>query len=135
MQVVGARGDISRLVVVDEDDAARVALDRLAEQLAHPHEDGRDVPEVEDLLGHDGALGVEHKHDELLALEAAELRDQSVSDVGWMADVPAGADRRELETAAAVRTRCGRGRTVPDDSDEPRRGVAGSLVDPAVPRR
>jgi hypothetical protein len=135
VQVVGARGGVARRVVVDEDDAACVAPNRLTEQLADADERTRNVADVQPVLGDDPALDVEQENMELFMLESAELEQQPVSDVGGMADVPTGADRRELEATAAVRARCGRDRTVSDDSGEPRRGVAGSLVDPAVPRR
>ena len=135
VQVVGARGGVARRVVVDEDDAACVAPNRLTKELADAGEGTRNVADVQPVLGDDPALDVEQENMELFMLESAELEQQAVSDVGGMADVPTGADRRELEATAAVRARCGRDRTVPDDSDEPRRGVAGSFVDSAVRRR
>ena len=130
VEVIRTRVDVARWVVVDEDQGRRVAADRFAEQLAHPDEGARDVALVDPLLRDDAGLRVQQQDVELLTFEAPELDDQPLSDVAWTSGQPAGADRRELESATAMWTRCRGCRPVAVESDEPWRPVAGSPVDP-----
>ena len=91
---------VARRMVVDEDHAGRVEPDRVAEQLADPHQRRADVALVDRRDAQDVVLRVEHHDPQLLALEPTHLEDQPVRDVVRAADRPAR--RRPVGEQAAT---------------------------------
>src|SRR6476660_6087673 len=76
-------------MVVNEDDAGRIHAHGIAKELTDPYEGRRHVALVDGLHAEHVVLRVEDDDPQLLALEAAHLKDQPIGDVPRAADRPA----------------------------------------------
>jgi hypothetical protein len=119
---------------VDEDHAARVEADGIAEELTDPDERRRHVTDVDGRDPQHDVLRVEQHDAQLLAFETSHLEDESVCDVPGRSHGPAG--RRPVREQPATELEGGcelRGAHPPDAGDRleltvGRAGEAGEAV-------
>jgi hypothetical protein len=99
------RARIARGVVVNDDDRRAVALDGVAENLAHPDVRGVEAPNVHRIRSNQSVARVEVQHPKVLLLQVGHLGHQELRHVGGRAHDKAILRRGQQHTAAQFQGR------------------------------